>query len=173
MPTLYKKSHTHNEHEQQLLETAINLSPVNIEQPQFTVTATAPKKTLPHKKRITKKLKSINQDDVCQVIAEVTSNVNGSLPDMMTASAPLALCSSMKIDTQPSTTQVSAATASPASMLATPFSCELCGLQCTSQLDFFSHLKQHYEPVPEKATMPNNCLDTAVIVDMQLWFTNQ
>lgn len=72
------------------------------------------RKVLPHKKRISRKLKIANEDDP-------TMQINVSMED-----------EGHKI------TQVSP--------LIPTFRCELCGHGSCSQLEFFSHLKQHYEP---------------------------
>lgn len=128
----------------------------------------APKKSLPQKKRFTKKLKC--QEESLQptlsngyiltqevlpaqqanslqtgIIKQVDKGVSSGIG--MLAMSPQALQGSMMAQNQ--------------------FSCELCGLQFTRQLEFFSHLKQHYEPV---VTIPksedSNCMSTEVNLDI-------
>lgn len=71
---------------------------------------------MPHKKRISRKLKISNEDD----------------PSM-----PLSV--SMEGEQQHKITHV-------AQIQIPTFRCELCGHGSCSQIEFFSHLKQHYEP---------------------------
>lgn len=150
---------------------------VNGDQQQFGSMVIAPKKTLPHKKRITKKLKSINQDDVAQVIV---SSMNGNQQEFVQTPQPSSIhltnakndarnLPNFQIDSSVEAVHQSPVapqpTSTPASMLSSQYSCELCGLQCNSQLDFFSHLKQHYEPpspMPDKSVVSSNCLATTV-----------
>lgn len=124
----------------------------------------APKKTLPHKKRITKKLKSISQD-------EQTIMANGSTgQEMLTPQHGVMIQTNSKADGKAfqsfslDTTQ----THSTSTTILPQFSCELCGLQCNSQLDFFSHLKQHYEPqAMADKTAEDNCLENELRVSQK------
>lgn len=72
------------------------------------------RKVLPHKKRISRKLKIANEDDSAM-------QLNVAIGD-----------EPHKISHVP--------------QLIPTFRCELCGQGSCSQLEFFSHLKQHYEP---------------------------
>lgn len=126
------------------------------------LTTVAPKKTLPHKKRISKKLKSINQDD--QILIS-----NGSIgQEMLTTQHGVLLHTNSKNDGKVfqnfnlDTTQTQHTTSST---ILPQYSCELCGLQCSTQLDFFSHLKQHYEPQPmDDKTTDDNSLENELRV---------
>lgn len=141
---------------------------------QHFVTA-APKKTLPHKKRITKKLKSIHQDDTHLLMGNSTTTTtlsNGSLTQEL-------ITGQQQAGTMPQTTiksdnkqyqnfnnleeNIQRSTTTTSTQILAQYSCEICGLDSHSQLEFFSHLKQHYEPavLPIKSTQ-NNCLTNEV-----------
>lgn len=121
----------------------------------------APRKTLPHKKRITKKLKSINQDD--QMI--LTNDNIGQ--EMLTPQHAIMIQTNSKSDGKVFQS-FSLDTHSTSTTILSQYSCELCGLQCNSQLDFFSHLKQHYEPqAMADKTAEDNCLENELRVSIR------
>lgn len=152
--------------------------------------AQAPKKTLPHKKRITKKLKSLSpieeqlqlqfqqahyqtqlhpyhqpQQHHTAVISLAPQQQ--SLPSSQStqiiqnaASAPTVVSSDHQLMCQSqlqSQTVPMGMSSSSSSVIthlpAMAFSCELCGFQSDIQLDFFNHLKLHYEPTHETTAM--------------------
>lgn len=126
----------------------------------------APKKSLPHKKRITKKLKSISPtEDQLPIHLQQTHYQTQLHPYHQQQQHHTAVISLAPQSHSQSSQIIQHATAvSPngqqqllcqnqpmSSSVITqhhsiPFSCELCGLQSNSQLDFFNHLKMHYEP---------------------------
>lgn len=149
----------------------------------------APRKSLPHKKRITKKLKSISPIEEqlhlhlqqahyqTQLHTYQQQQQHHHTAVISLASQPHSLQSSQSsqiIQHATSTTvasddqqllcqnqmqaqNVSMGMPSTSSVItqhhSTPFSCELCGLQSDSQLDFFNHLKMHYEPSHTNVSM--------------------
>lgn len=150
-----------------------------------TANAQAPRKSLPHKKRITKKLKNICpseeqlQTQVQQAHYETQLHsyqqqhhtdamrlttphqhalqpsqssriIQHATPTTETANARRSLCEN----------QLQAQNMSmgmPSSVItqhhSSPFGCELCGFQSNSQLEFFNHLKLHYEPSHSNESM--------------------
>lgn len=115
----------------------------------------APKKSLPHKKRITKKLKSISPIDELQTHVQPNSEVQYQhlshtsflqQPKVVESSriqiiqaSDFSAAQTLTIQNAPEKPQAQA------SQVAL-FTCELCGYQCSAQLCFFHHLKIHYEP---------------------------
>lgn len=90
------------------------------------------KKSLPHKKRISRKLQKklpVSKKGQKCSMCEQTFN---SVDELNAHSA----CHSVNIVVQPN-----------------PFSCQICGLICNDQLSFFQHLKSHYEPTFHSLSM--------------------
>lgn len=127
--------------------------------------APAPKKSLPQKKRFTKKLKC--QEESLQPtlsngyiltqevvpVQQVNSQQTGIIKqDDKGISNGFGMLINPQASQGPMMTQ-------------NQFSCELCGLQFTGQLDFFSHLKQHYEPIAPKIE-ESNCMSSEVNLNM-------
>lgn len=132
--------------------------------------AQAPRKSLPHKKRITKKLKSISPTTEEQLHIQLhqahyqtqlhshhtavinltpqshslqssqsTQIIQHAAPVTVTANDPQLLCQNQHQAHNMSSSVIT-------QHHSTPFECELCGLQSNTQLEFFNHLKMHYEP---------------------------
>lgn len=134
--------------------------------------AQAPKKSLPHKKRITKKLKSISPTTEEQMHIQLqhqsglhyqtqlhshhtavinltpqSHSLQSSQPTQIIQHAtpatndPQLLCQN-----QHQAHNMSMSSSVITQHHSTPFACELCGMQSSTQLEFFNHLKMHYEP---------------------------
>ncbi|KAL6265407.1 hypothetical protein P5V15_002203 [Pogonomyrmex californicus] len=93
---------------------------VSTESSEDATSASGPKRTLPHKKRIPRKLKQ--QQTKRNTTRKDSSKLN----------------------------QENAAVESTSEIQANIFKCELCSSQFYSQLKFFEHLKKHYEPVKQE-----------------------
>lgn len=146
-----------------------------------TANAQAPKKSLPHKKRITKKLKSLgpiegqlqihlqqahyqtqlhpyHQQQQQQHTAVISlkpqqHSIQSSQSSQIIQHATPTVVSSndqQQLLCQNQLQNVSMGMSSSSSVItqhhSMPFACELCGFQSDSQLEFFNHLKMHYEP---------------------------
>ncbi|XP_014225144.1 zinc finger protein 37 homolog [Trichogramma pretiosum] len=94
------------------------------------------RRSLPHKKRIAKKLKqqskkvgqkkdSASLDQTGVIVTEVESKSQGNI-----------------------------------------FKCEICGMRCNAQLTFFEHLKSHYEPVKEEKKTMNQPVNNNITINM-------
>lgn len=156
-----------------------------------------PKRNLPHKKRITKKLKSISPsvdqmqavDSIYQMHQDMTnlhrqshhdqsysvsSHQQNETLNLTLNQQPIQLTTSRAANQtdyiqSDHFTNAADATSSmhsvqlqqmpiPESQPTIPtsrFSCEICGMDAQSQLEFFNHLKLHYEP--ETASNQQNC----------------
>lgn len=97
------------------------------------------KKSLPHKKRISRKLKKNCPVSRKAHKCTVCDQVLNSTEELATHSA----CHSINVVVQPN-----------------PFSCQICGILCNDQLTFFEHLKTHYEPSLATAQVKENGLNT-------------
>lgn len=96
----------------------------------------APRKTLPHKKRITKKLKSISP----------------TIEHQMNHLSDKHFLNTEQYEEKQQISQmyeVNKFSVQDTHTVNHQFACELCGLQSATQLDFFNHLKIHYEPPQE------------------------
>ncbi|XP_011693846.1 PREDICTED: zinc finger protein 271 isoform X2 [Wasmannia auropunctata] len=94
---------------------------VSTESSEDAASASGPKRTLPHKKRIPRKLKQ-----------QQNAKKNAARKDSSKSS------------------QENAAIESTSEAQANVFKCELCSSEFSIQLKFFEHLKAHYEPVKQE-----------------------
>lgn len=149
-----------------------------------TANAQAPRKSLPHKKRITKKLKNIcPSEEQLQIqlqqahyesqlhpyhhslqqqqhhptdamglttphqhslqSSQSSQNIQHVTPTTETAIDRQSLC---RNQLQAENMSMGMASSVITQHHSSPFACELCGIQTDSQLEFFNHLKMHYEP---------------------------
>ncbi|XP_055386133.1 uncharacterized protein LOC129615091 [Condylostylus longicornis] len=106
-----------------------------IEQIQSFQHRPAAKRILPHKKRITKKLKSIDGNQKVDVLFQHSDNsvksTNSQIQFFQDLNEEINADEVINLNSPPQ------------------FSCQICGAGAESQLDFFAHLKLHYEPKPE------------------------
>lgn len=158
-------------------------------------TPNAPRKSLPHKKRITKKMKSISPTDE-QLQMQLQQTQYQSAPMYMyeqqqqqqstsqasqiiqhgepsptdTATHHLMCQNQLHVQHVPLEMDHSSPPPAPpqpssSSVIqqhqSTQFACELCGMQATSQLEFFNHLKVHYEPTNANDSMKLSDLKSA------------
>lgn len=137
----------------------------------------APRKSLPHKKRITKKLKSISPsiDHMQSSDAEYQSEMIHLSHDQpysisnqqnetlnLTLNHPIQLTTTRVEHQAPNETdyipsdynasesaiQMQPLSSNIAESQSSRFTCDICGMQYQTQLGFFNHLKLHYEPEP-------------------------
>lgn len=142
----------------------------------------APKKNLPHKKRIPKKLKSISPtaDQMQLQLSDLSYpahiNADVNLQDQqMHLSSPQNVSLNLAMNSQPIqlTTNRLDHSVKQSTYISTnnfetnqnevqtiqipvlPFTCQLCGVQTEEQYDFYTHLKLHYEPEKVVTTAPS------------------
>lgn len=142
---------------------------ISAQESSTTMLPTAPKKSLPHKKRITKKLKGISPlDDQIQLQSvqyqQPLTHAHLQQPQKIVDQPRIQIIQTN--DFQPSQTisiQSSSikSQAQLSQVIQPQFACELCGFQSDTQLNFFNHLKVHYEP-PQEASK-NDTMKVATI----------
>lgn len=115
------------------------------------------KNSLPHKKRIPRKLKNPqkspqnrNDDQQIQLIKINTYKCN-KCSEFFTSANAFAAHKATHAKKQTGTNQSSSSS----------FSCELCFKSFTNQWKFFEHLKSHYEPIELDATSPKQTVPTS------------